>query len=144
MMVANLISRVGDPLLFKFCSTFDLMIKYPQFTYMGENVYKMDRFLGKFRKGPPHIGEYNKKWHFTGVECESPTAVGQHPSHHQRIPYKIPKILKYILLSISSHFIHFISFYLILLISFHFTHFISFHSHFNSFHLHLHVHFISF
>ena len=28
---------------------------------MGENVYKWDRFLGKFKKGPPHIGEYEKK-----------------------------------------------------------------------------------
>ena len=27
---------------------------------MGENVYKRDRFLGKFKKGPPHIGEYDK------------------------------------------------------------------------------------
>ena len=33
---------------------------------MGENVYKMRRFLGKFKKGPPHIGEYEKKWHFRG------------------------------------------------------------------------------
>ena len=30
----------------------------------GENVYKRDRFLGKFKKGPRHIGEYEKKVHF--------------------------------------------------------------------------------
>ena len=27
---------------------------------------KWDRFLGKFKKGPPHIGEYEKKVHFRG------------------------------------------------------------------------------
>ena len=27
---------------------------------------KWDRFLGKFKKGPPHIGEYDKKVHFSG------------------------------------------------------------------------------
>ena len=27
---------------------------------------KRDRFLGKFKKGPPHIGEYEKKVHFQG------------------------------------------------------------------------------
>ena len=27
---------------------------------------KRDRFLGKFKKGPPHIGEYDKKVHFSG------------------------------------------------------------------------------
>ena len=27
---------------------------------------KRDRFLGKFKKGPPHIGEYEKKVHFGG------------------------------------------------------------------------------
>ena len=29
-------------------------------------LYKRDRFLGKFKKGPPHIGEYEKKVHFRG------------------------------------------------------------------------------
>ena len=32
----------------------------------GENVYKQDRFLGKFRKDLAHIGEYEKKVHFQG------------------------------------------------------------------------------
>ena len=27
---------------------------------------KWDRFLGKFKKDPPHIGEYEKKVHFRG------------------------------------------------------------------------------
>ena len=27
---------------------------------------KWDRFLGKFKKGPRHIGEYDKKVHFQG------------------------------------------------------------------------------
>ena len=26
----------------------------------GENVYKRDKILGKFKKDPPHIGEYEK------------------------------------------------------------------------------------
>ena len=32
----------------------------------GENVYKRDRFLGKFKKDLAHIGEYEKKVHFRG------------------------------------------------------------------------------
>ena len=35
-----------------------------KFTYMGENIYKRDRFLGKFKKGTPHIGEYKENRHF--------------------------------------------------------------------------------
>ena len=38
-----------------------IMIASTKFTYMGENVYKRDRFLGKFKEVPPHIGEYEKK-----------------------------------------------------------------------------------
>ena len=30
--------------------------------------YKRDRFLGKFKKGPPHIGEYEKKCIFGEVD----------------------------------------------------------------------------
>ena len=34
---------------------------------MGEKMFiKWDRFLGKFKKDPPHIGEYEKKVHFQG------------------------------------------------------------------------------
>ena len=34
---------------------------------MGEKMFiKWDRFLGKFKKDPPHIGEYDKKVHFSG------------------------------------------------------------------------------
>ena len=53
----------------------------------GENVYKRDRFLGKFKKGPPHIGEYEKKCTFWGGK--SPFVVRQnHPrsSHHIKSP----------------------------------------------------------
>ena len=35
-------------------------------SHTGANVYKRDRFLGKFKKGPPHIGEYEKKMTFSG------------------------------------------------------------------------------
>ena len=44
----------------------------------GENVYKRDRFLGKFKKGPPHIGEYEKKVHFQGGQSPMVTT---HESH---------------------------------------------------------------
>ena len=32
--------------------------------YGAKMFIKRDRFLGKFKKGPPHIGEYEKKVHF--------------------------------------------------------------------------------
>ena len=37
--------------------------------YGAKMFIKRDRFLGKFKKDPPHIGEYDKKWHFGGGEC---------------------------------------------------------------------------
>ena len=49
---------------------------------MGENVYKWDRFLGKFKKGPPHIGEYEKKVHFRGGK--SPMVSHQYDPAHTR------------------------------------------------------------
>ena len=40
---------------------------------------KWDRFLGKFKKGPPHIGEYDKKVHFGGGR--SPMVKQQRRAH---------------------------------------------------------------
>ena len=62
---------------------------------------KRDRFLGKFKKGPPHIGEYEKKVHFQGGRCND--GLSRHnPSEYKNIikykyqNTKIRKIRKYI------------------------------------------------
>ena len=47
---------------------------------------KWDRFLGKFKKGPPHIGEYEKKVHLE--EVDRLWLYGTYYSAHIRIQYK--------------------------------------------------------
>ena len=56
---------------------------------------KRDRFLGKFKKGPPHIGEYEKKVHFQGGK--SPMVLRYDTSYgHIRTKYKYKyKNIKY-------------------------------------------------
>ena len=40
---------------------------------------KRDRFLGKFKKGPPHIGEYDKKSDILQEANRSAVKDKQHP-----------------------------------------------------------------
>ena len=47
---------------------------------------KRDRFLGKFKEGPPHIGEYDKKVHFGGGR--SPMVITNNKVEHIRSEYK--------------------------------------------------------
>ena len=52
---------------------------------------KWDRFLGKFKKGPPHIGEYEKKVHFRGGRSPMVLHVQQNTEYKYIIQIQIPK-----------------------------------------------------
>ena len=54
---------------------------------------KRDRFLGKFKKGPPHIGEYEKNDIFSEenrLVCCLTATPGEH-KHNIKRKYKIAK-----------------------------------------------------
>ena len=54
--------------------------KYPKIHIYGAKMFiKRDKILGKFKKGPPHIGEYERKVHFGGGR--SPMVKQQRRAH---------------------------------------------------------------
>ena len=65
--------------------------KYPNSPIWAKIFIKRDRFLGKFKKGPPHIGEYDKNDILE--EGDRLVVLQQKPSglYKKRIQIQIPK-----------------------------------------------------
>ena len=85
---------------------------------------KRDRFLGKFKKGPPHIGEYDKKVHFSGGR--SPMVYSHNTPRGTQTQYKYKIYIKSKVIKSSKntkirknryfhHFTHFIIYFVFIL-----------------------------
>ena len=64
-----------------------LLLKISENSPIWAKIFiKRGKILGKFKKGPPHIGEYEENWHFWGGR--SPWLFYNHPVTHIRSEYK--------------------------------------------------------